>query len=96
MIIQQIFLTVKPSSVKEFIDYTMDNVVNSNREPGVKRFEFFKEKDSGNRFMLFEIFNTVEDQNSHRESAHYKKWKDKTADLLEIPYTRTVFDYVDS
>lgn len=94
MIIQQVYFTVKPSSVKEFIEYTKENVVNSNKEPGVKRFEFFRDKDSDNRFVLFEIFNSVEDQDSHRETAHYKRWKEKTADLLESPYSRTQFDYV--
>lgn len=94
MIVQQIYITVKPSLVNEFIEFTKDNVMNSSMEPGVKRFELFKDKDSHNRFVLFEIFNSVEDQNIHRETAHYKRWKEKTADLLEVPYTRTQFDYI--
>lgn len=94
MIIQQVYFTVKPSSVKEFIEYTKENVLCSNREPGVKRFEFLKDKNSDNRFVLFEIFNSVEDQNDHRDTAHYMRWKEQTADFLEVPYTRSVFEYV--
>jgi (4S)-4-hydroxy-5-phosphonooxypentane-2,3-dione isomerase len=94
MIIQQIYITVKPSFVNDFIEYTKDNVMNSNKEPGVKRFECFKDRDSDNRFVLFEIFNTADDRDKHRETAHYKRWKEKTADLLESPYSRTEFDYV--
>jgi len=95
MVIVQIYLTVKKDSVEDFIRFTGDNVANSNREPGVKRFEFFRDLDAGNKFILFEMFNSVDDQNKHRETVHYKRWKEKTADLLEIPYTRSSFEYVE-
>lgn len=92
MVVQQVYFTVKPSSVKQFIEHTKENVLCSNREPGVKRFEFLKDKNSDNRFVLFEIFNSPDDQNDHRETPHYQRWKEKIADLLEVPYTRTVFE----
>lgn len=94
MVIVQIYITVKKEHVQDFIRYTKDNVSNSNREPGVKRFECFRDTDYDNRFMLFEMFNSVEDQNSHRETDHYKRWKENTADLLESPYTRSSLEYI--
>jgi len=93
MVIVQIYLTVKRSRLEDFIRFTNDNVENSNREAGVKRFEFFRDLDSDNKFMLFEMFNSVEDQNKHRETAHYKRWKENTADMLEVPYTRSSLEY---
>jgi quinol monooxygenase YgiN len=93
MVIVQIYLTVKKDSIDEFIRATNDNVKNSNLEPGVKRFEFFKDIDYENKFILFEMFNSVEDQNKHRETAHYKKWKECAVDLLEVPYTRSSLEY---
>ena len=93
MVIVQIYLTIKKSSVEDFIRFTNDNVANSVKEPGVKRFEFFKDIESNNKFVLFEMFSSVEDQNKHRETDHYKRWKESTADLLEVPYTRSSFEY---
>ena len=94
MVIVQIYLTIKKSSVADFIRFTNDNAANSVKETGVKRFEFFRDLDADNKFVLFEMFNSVEDQNKHRETAHYKRWKENTADLLEVPYTRSSFEYV--
>ncbi len=96
MVIVQIYLTVKRDSVEDFIKFTDDNVLNSNKEPGVKRFEFFRDLDSDNKFILFEMFNSVEDQNKHRETAHYKRWRENTADMMEVPYTRSSLEYADS
>lgn len=93
MVIVQIYLTVKKSSIEDFIRFTNDNVSNSVKESGVKRFEFFRDLDSDNKFILFEMFYSLEDQNKHRETAHYKRWKENTADMLEVPYTRSSLSY---
>lgn len=95
MVIVQIYLTIKKQSIDDFIRFTNDNVSNSVKEQGVKRFEFFRDLDSDNKFILFEMFNSVEDQNRHRETDHYKRWKENTSPLLEIPYTRSSLEYVD-
>lgn len=94
MVTVQIYLTVKKSDIADFIILTNDNVANSNKEPGVKRFEFFRDLDADNKFILFEMFNSVEDQNRHRETDHYKRWKENTTDMLEVPYTRCSMEYV--
>jgi quinol monooxygenase YgiN len=95
MVIVEIYLTIKRESIEDFITHTNDNVSNSIKEPGVIRFEFFKDLDADNKFVLFEMFKSVEDQNRHRETAHYKKWKENTANMLEVPYTRNSFEYVE-
>jgi len=95
MVIAEIYLTIKEDRVSDFIRFTNDNVSNSIKEEGVRRFDFFKDIDAENKFVLFEMFNSVEDQNKHRETAHYKRWKENITDMLEIPYTRNSFEYVD-
>jgi len=96
MVIVQIYLTIKKESITDFIKITNDNVSNSIKETGVKRFEFFRDLDSDNRFVLFEMFNSVEDQNKHRETLHYKRWKENTAGMMQEPYTRSSFEYVNA
>ncbi|HNX23185.1 MAG TPA: putative quinol monooxygenase [Spirochaetota bacterium] len=95
MIIVQVFLTVKESAIEDFIRFTNDNVANSVKEPGVKRFEFFRDLDADNKFILFEMFKSAEEQNKHRETAHYKRWKENTAEMLEVPSTRSSLEYVE-
>jgi quinol monooxygenase YgiN len=95
MIIVQIYLTVKKENIADFIRFTNDNAANSVKEPGVKRFEFFRDLDADNKFVLFEMFHSADDQNKHRETAHYKRWKENTTEMLEVPYTRSSFEYVE-
>ena len=92
MIIVKVKFKVKSSETDKFIEYTRANATNSLKEPGIKRFEFYRETETNNIFYLFEIFNSKEDQNKHRETAHYKKWKESIMDLLEEPYAGKILE----
>ena len=86
MIIAEVTLKVKPDRINDFIKYTKDNVENSLKEAGIRRFEFYKEKESKNVFVLFEIYESTDDQIKHRETLHYKNWKANMMSVLEEPY----------
>ena len=86
MIIVEVTLKVKPDRINDFIKYTKDNVENSLKEAGIRRFEFYKEKASNNIFVLFEIYESTDDQIKHRETLHYKNWKANIMSVLEEPY----------
>jgi autoinducer 2-degrading protein len=86
MIIVQVTLKVKPDRINDFIQYTKINVENSLKEAGIRRFEFYKEKESNNVFILFEIYDSIDDQIKHRETLHYKNWKANVMYILEEPY----------
>jgi autoinducer 2-degrading protein len=87
MVIVEVTFRVKSNEKSTFIEYTKDNVRNSLREEGVKRFEFYQEMDKDNIFILFEIYKTKDDQLKHRETDHYKRWKAGISDLIEEPYS---------
>jgi (4S)-4-hydroxy-5-phosphonooxypentane-2,3-dione isomerase len=86
MIVVQVTLKVKSDRINDFIRYTKENVRNSVKETGVRRFEFYQEKESNNIFVLFEIYNSTDDQLKHRETAHFKNWKTNVMSVLEEPY----------
>ncbi|WP_417069817.1 putative quinol monooxygenase [Niveibacterium terrae] len=92
MIVAQVVFSVKPDRVEDFVRSTMDNVMHSRREAGVVSFGFYKVKDSASSFLLFEQYRSAEDQVAHRETAHYKRWKESVADLLACPYTVALLD----
>jgi quinol monooxygenase YgiN len=86
MIVVQVTLKVKSDRINDFIRYTKENVRNSVKETGVRRFEFYQEKESNNIFVLFEIYNSTDDQLKHRETSHFKNWKTNVVSVLEEPY----------
>jgi (4S)-4-hydroxy-5-phosphonooxypentane-2,3-dione isomerase len=94
MIIVEVTLKVKPDRINDFIKYTKDNVENSLKEAGIRRFEFYKEKASNNIFVLFEIYNSTDDQIKHRETLHYKNWKVNVLSVLEEPYVMKQYESV--
>ena len=94
MIIAEVTLKVKPDRINDFIKYTKDNVENSLKETGIRRFEFYKEKESKNVFVLFEIYESTDDQIKHRETLHYKNWKANIMSVLEGPYVVKQYESV--
>jgi quinol monooxygenase YgiN len=96
MISIEVTFKVKPDRINDFIKYTKDNVENSLKESGIRRFEFYKEKESNNVFVLFEIYDSTDDQINHRETLHYNNWKANIGPVLEEPYVVKQYESVAS
>lgn len=80
-----VHIQVKPEKVDEFIQASRDNVENSLREPGILRFDFLQQAEKTHRFTLIEVYRTPEDQLKHRETAHYLRWRDAVAEMMDGP-----------
>ena len=76
---------VKPESVQAFKQASLENASNSVKEPGIARFDVIQQADDQARFILVEIYKTVEAQTAHKETAHYTKWRDTVADMMAEP-----------
>jgi len=85
MVITFVHAAVKPDRIKDFRRATLENASNSAREPGVIRFDVFQDKADPSRFVLVEIYRTVEDPARHKETAHYKAWRDAVAEWMAEP-----------
>lgn len=84
-------IEVKEECIDDFIAATRANVAASLREPGVARFEFFRDEDDRRRFVLIEVYRDDEGQARHRETEHYKTWKDKVEPMMASPRTRAAY-----
>jgi quinol monooxygenase YgiN len=73
---------VKPDSIEEFKLVTLDNARNSMQEPGVVRFDVLQQKEDPVRFTLVEVYRKPEDQEAHRQTAHYLRWRDAVAEMM--------------
>lgn len=76
---------VKPETVDAFRSATLLNARASLEEPGVARFDVMQTVDDPARFLLVEIYRTADAQAAHRETAHYKLWRDTVADMMAEP-----------
>lgn len=82
MLIVHVFVHVKPDQVEAFRDATLENARNSVAEPGVARFDVIEQRDDPTRFVLVEVYRTSDDPAKHKETAHYRKWRDTVADMM--------------
>jgi autoinducer 2-degrading protein len=87
MLIVHVFAHVKPDKAEAFKVATSENAHNSIIEPGIARFDVIQQQDDPARFILVEIYRTAEDPGRHKETAHYKKWRDTVADMMAEPRT---------
>lgn len=94
MFIVHVFVHVKEDRIEEFKQATVENARNSLREPGIARFDVVQQKDDPTQFVLVEVYRTPEDPAKHKETAHYKKWRDAVAGMMAEPRSSIKFTNV--
>jgi quinol monooxygenase YgiN len=85
MFIVHVFVQVEEDQVEAFKEATIENAKNSLKEPGVARFDVVQQQDDPTRFVLVEVYRTPDDPAKHKETAHYKKWRDTVAGMMAEP-----------
>ena len=85
MLIVNVHVHVKPESVSAFKEASLENARNSVNEPGVARFDVIQQNDDPPRFILVEVYKDQNAAAAHKETSHYKKWRDTVADMMAEP-----------
>ena len=85
MYIVHVHVHVKPEFVEAFKQATVENASNSVQEEGVARFDVVQQTDDPTRFILVEVYKSVEASAAYKETAHYLKWRDSVADMMAKP-----------
>ena len=85
MLVVIVHVHVKPECVEAFHQATVANAPNSILEPGIARFDVIQQADDPTRFVLVEAYRTPEATALHKETAHYKIWRDAVADMMAEP-----------
>ncbi len=94
MLIVHVHVHVKPESVEQFKQATIENAANSVNEPGIARFDVIQQADDPTRFVLVEVYRNGDAPARHKETPHYNAWAAKVTDLLAEPRTRTTYGNV--
>ncbi len=92
MYIVHVHVRTKPEDAEAFLNATMENARKSVTEPGIARFDVVRQLDDSTRFVLIEVYRTAEDPARHKETAHYKVWRDAVVDMMAEP--RSSIKYV--
>ena len=87
MLVVLVHVHVKSEYVDAFHQASVANARNSILEPGIARFDVVQQADDPTRFVLVEAYRTPEATALHKETAHYKTWRDAVADMMAEPRT---------
>ncbi len=82
MYIAHVDIHVKPEFLDAFRAATIENARNSIQEAGIARFDFLQRSDDPERFVLVEVYQTPEDADLHKQTAHYAKWRDTVTAMM--------------
>ena len=85
MIVTAVTVYVKQEHIQDFIQATTVNHAGSIKEPGNMRFDVLQCADEPSRFMLYEAYESVEDARAHKDTDHYKVWKETVAPWMDRP-----------
>ena len=91
MLIVHVHVHVKPEYLDAFREATIENARASVLEPCVARFDVVQQEDNSARFVLVEAYRTVDAPTKHKETAHYKKWRDAVAHMMAEPRSSVKF-----
>jgi autoinducer 2-degrading protein len=85
MIVNCVFVQVKPDAVDRFIEATVANHLETLKEEGNLRFDLIQQADDPCKFMIYEAFVSDEGAAGHKNTAHYLKWRDLVSDFMAEP-----------
>jgi len=85
MLIVHVHVHVKPEFVASFVRATIENARHSLQEPGIARFDVAQQQDDPTRFVLVEVYRSIEATAAHKATKHYESWRDTVAPMMAEP-----------
>lgn len=94
MLIVQVYVNVKAECTAAFSKACRENARHSVEEPGIERFEVLQSTSEPSRFVLTEIYRSLEDQARHKASAHFKQWQAQVDSMMAEPRSAVTYTSV--
>jgi autoinducer 2-degrading protein len=85
---------VKPECAEAFRAACRENASHSVREPGIARFDFLQEEADPTRFLLIEAYREPAAAAAHKETGHYRRWKEEVAGMMAEPRSSVRYDWI--
>jgi len=80
-----VHVSVIPDHIDDFIEATRLNHDASVMEAGNRRFDVLQSADEPTQFVLYEAYETAADAARHKETEHYKQWRETVAEWMAQP-----------
>jgi len=85
MIVYAVTIYVKKENVMDFITATTENHRGTRKEPGNIRFDVLRSEKEPDKFLLYEVYESMSAVDDHKKTAHYMKWRDTVENWMEKP-----------
>jgi (4S)-4-hydroxy-5-phosphonooxypentane-2,3-dione isomerase len=76
---------VLPDKIEAFKNASLENAQKSILEPGVGRFDVIQNIEDPTRFILIEGYKTADAPRLHKETEHYRLWRNTVSDMMAEP-----------
>jgi len=94
MMIRAVTVWVKSDSISAFEKASAANQRESIREPGVLRFDVLRSTETQGQYLLYEAYASPEAAEEHKQTEHYKLWRDTVAPFMDRPREGKAFSVV--
>lgn len=85
MYVVHVHVHVKPEFIDAFRQATILNASSSVQEAGIARFDVLQSSEEPSRFVLVEVYRSPEAASAHKETEHYRVWRDAVAVMMAEP-----------
>lgn len=92
MYVTLVHLHVQAERLPEFLEAVRANHEASVRESGNLRFDVLQSAEDPTRFVLYEAYVSAEAAAAHRETEHFRAWRDTVTDWYASPRVAEVYD----
>jgi autoinducer 2-degrading protein len=85
MIVTLVHVWVKPDKIRDFIAATTKNHRESVKESGNLRFDLLQDANDAAKFVIYEAYESEEAALAHKDTDHYKGWRESVAGWMAQP-----------
>ena len=85
MVVTTVMVRVEADHIDDFIEETVRNHEASIQEPGNARFDVLQSEEDPARFLLYEAYESEQAAAAHKDTDHYKRWRERVADWMAEP-----------
>jgi len=94
MLVVHVHVRVKQDFIEAFKQATIENASQSVKEPGIARFDVVQEADDPTHFILVEAYRNPEAPGKHKETLHYRRWRNAVEGMMAEPRASEKFSSV--
>jgi quinol monooxygenase YgiN len=94
MFVIHVHAQIKPPYIKDFKAACIANAKESVKEEGIARFDIVQQQDDPTRFVLIEVYRNKDAPAKHKETLHYRDWRDKVLLMMAQPRKSSFFTNV--